>query len=153
MKNINKRRIILAGWILFYIYILSLSYFLFFSERYGRDIVTENVNLKLFKEIKRFIKYREYIGFEGFVVNIFGNIFAFAPFGFFLPLLNSRYRKFHIIALLSIIFSLIVETSQLLLKVGVFDVDDILLNSIGGILGYIGFRIMYSVYKKIYYRK
>lgn len=150
LKEINKRRIIIIGWIMFYIYILLLSYFLFFSEHYGRDLVTEQYNLQLFKEIKRFIKYREHIGFEGFVVNIFGNVFAFAPYGFLLPLLNNRYRKFYIIAFLSILFSLLVETSQLILKVGVFDVDDILMNSVGGIIGYLSFLLMYSVYKRIY---
>jgi len=135
---------------MFYIYILLLSYFLFFSERYGRDLVTEEYNLQLFREIKRFIKYREYIGLEGFVVNIFGNIFAFSPFGFFLPMLNKSYRRFYIISVLSILFSLIIETVQLLLKVGVFDVDDILMNSIGGILGYLAFRILYFLYRRFY---
>lgn len=151
MKARSKRQIIIIGWIMFYIYILLLSYFLFFCERYGRGLVTEEYNLQLFKEIKRFIRYRNQIGFEGFVVNIFGNIFAFSPFGFLLPLLNKSYRKFYIIALLSIIFSLVIETSQLLLKVGVFDVDDILMNSIGGILGYLAFKILYALYKRIYY--
>lgn len=150
MKERSKRRIIIIGWIMFYIYIILLSYFLFFSERYGRDLVTKQYNLHLFKEIKRFIKYREHIGVEGFIVNIFGNIFAFTPLGFLLPLLNRMYRKFYIIAILSILFSLIIETSQLLLKVGVFDVDDILMNSIGGILGYLAFSVIYYLYRKIY---
>lgn len=150
MSTKKKRQIIIIGWIMFYIYILLLSYFLFFSERYGRDLVTEEYNLQLFKEIKRFIKYREHIGLESFVVNIFGNIFAFSPFGFFLPLLNKSYRKFYIVAFLSVFFSAIIETSQLLLKVGVFDVDDILMNSVGGILGYLIFLAVYSVYKKFY---
>jgi VanZ like family. len=86
-------------------------------------------------------------------VNIVGNILAFSPFGFFLPLLNKSYRKFYVIAFLSILFSLIIETSQFLLKVGVFDVDDILMNSVGGILGYLAFCISYAVYKRIYARK
>lgn len=150
MKEINKKRIVIVGRIVFYLYILLLSYFLFFSERYGRDLVTDNYNLQLFKEIKRFIKYRELIGIEGFLVNIIGNVLAFAPFGFILPLLNKSYRKFHIIAILSILFSVIIEVSQLLLKVGVFDVDDILMNSIGGILGYLCFLIFHIIYKKIY---
>lgn len=149
VKEINKKRIIIIGWILFYIYILLLSYFLFFSERYGRDLVTQQYNLKLFKEINRFIKYREQIGFEGFVVNIFGNILAFMPYGFLLPLLNRAYRKPYIIIILSFLFSLIVETAQLLLRVGVFDVDDILMNSLGGILGYLTFLVMHSIYKSI----
>lgn len=153
MSTESKRKIIIISWIMFYIYILLLSYFLFFSERYGRDLVTEEYNLHLFREIKRFIKYREYIGLEGFLVNIFGNIFAFSPFGFFLPMLNKSYRKFYIITVLSILFSLIIETVQLLLKVGVFDVDDILMNSIGGILGYLAFRILHSLYLKFYIKK
>lgn len=138
----------MVGWILFYIYILLLSYFLFFSERYGRDLITQQYNLQLFKEIKRFIKYRQQIGMEGFIVNICGNVIAFMPYGFFLPLLNRAYRKFHIIVILSILFSLIIETAQLLLKVGVFDVDDILMNSLGGVLGYVVFLINHSIYKR-----
>lgn len=137
---------------MFYIYVLLLAYFLFFSERYGRDLVTEEYNLKLFKEIKRFIKYRNIIGFEGFVVNILGNVLAFTPFGFLLPLLNKAYRKFYLITFISILFSFAIELSQLLLKVGVFDVDDILMNSLGGVLGYLVFMVSHAFYKK-YERK
>lgn len=149
LKDINKKRIIMIGWIVFYIYILLLSYFLFFSERYGRDIITQQYNLHLFKEIKRFIKYREQIGSEGFIVNICGNVIAFMPYGFLLSLLNRAYRKFYLIVILSILFSLIIETAQLLLKVGVFDIDDILMNSLGGVLGYVVFVIAHSIYKRM----
>ncbi len=149
MKEANKKRIIIIGWILFYVYILFLSYFLFFSERYGRDLITHRYNLHLFKEIKRFIKYREQIGFEGFIVNILGNVIAFMPYGFLLPLLNRAYRKLYLIAILSVFFSLVIETAQLLLRVGVFDVDDILMNSLGGILGYMIFLIIHPIYKRM----
>ncbi len=149
MKQINKKRILIVARIIFYIYILLLSYFLFFSERYGRDLITHEYNLQLFKEIRRFIRYRNQIGLEGFVVNIFGNILAFMPYGFMLPLLNKAYRKFYLITILSILFSLVIETAQLLLRVGVFDVDDILMNSIGGILGYVIFLIVHAVYERI----
>ena len=147
-KKLNKKLITFIGWILLYIYILLLSYFLFFSERYGRDLVTQQYNLQLFKEIKRFIRYRGQIGLEGFIVNIFGNIIAFMPYGFLLPLLNKAYRRFYIILILCVLFSLAVETAQLLLKVGVFDIDDILLNSFGGILGYLIFCIVHSIYRR-----
>lgn len=147
-KKQNRKLITFIGWILLYIYILLLSYFLFFSERYGRDLVTQQYNLQPFKEIKRFIRYRGQIGWEGFIVNIFGNIIAFMPYGFLLPLLNKAYRRFYIILILCVLFSLTVETAQLLLKVGVFDIDDILLNSFGGILGYVIFYIIYSIYRR-----
>lgn len=149
MKRISKKSIIIFAWILFYIYILLLSYFLFFSERYGRDLITQEYNLQLFKEIKRFFKYREQIGLEGFIVNILGNVLAFMPFGFLLPLLNRLHRRFYVIFLLSLLFSLVVEIAQLLLSVGVFDVDDMFMNTLGGVLGYLVFLVTHSIYKGI----
>ncbi len=143
MKEHSKKRLTKAGWLLFYLYIIFLSYFLFFSEHYGRDYISEDYryNLELLKEIKRFIQYRELLGYESFIVNILGNILAFAPFGYMLPLLDKKYRKFFRMAFLSVLFSLFVEVLQMLLRVGIFDVDDILLNTIGGILGYLLYRI------------
>ncbi len=143
----SKKSIKKAGWLLFYLYIVLLSYFLFFSERYGREIVMKDYhyNLQLFKEINRFIQYRRQLGMESFVVNILGNVLAFAPFGFLLPLLSKNYRKFFVTAFLSLFFSLSVETMQLLLRVGIFDVDDIFMNTIGGILGYIAFTMIHGI--------
>lgn len=150
MKEKTKTRLIKAGWVLFYLYIILLSYFLFFSERYGRENLLQEYryNLQFLKEIKRFIRYREQLGFESFVVNILGNVLAFAPFGFMLPLLNPRYRKFFSIAISSLFFSLTVEVVQLLLKVGIFDVDDLLLNTIGGLVGYISFLILHVIIRR-----
>ena len=149
MKVQTKKRLTKAGWLLFYLYIILLSYFLFFSEHYGRENVmaTYRYNLVLFKEIRRFIEYREQLGFESFVVNILGNIFAFAPFGFLLPVLNKRYRKFFLVTFLCLLFSLCVETIQLILKVGIFDVDDMLMNTVGGILGYLFYKICSSIFR------
>ena len=150
MKQFNKKNNTRAGWLLFYLYIILLSYFLFFSEHYGRDYILKEYryNLTLLKEIKRFIRYRELLGFESFVVNILGNVLAFAPFGFLLPHLNVKYRNFFYITFLSILFSLTVELVQMLLKVGIFDVDDILLNTIGGILGYLFYAICASFIRR-----
>jgi len=41
-------------------------------------------------------------------------------------------------------FSLLVETIQLVSKVGSFDVDDLLLNTIGGAIGYLNFYCIKS---------
>lgn len=109
---------------------------------------TYRYNLQLFKEIKRFIIYRKEIGFESFIVNIAGNVLAFAPFGFVLPIISLSNRKFFNIFILSFELTLGVELMQLLLKVGIFDVDDILMNTVGGILGYILFLISRKVYYK-----
>lgn len=122
-------------------------YFLFFSERYGRTTESEEYryNLVLFQEIKRFIRYRHQLGWESFLVNIVGNVMAFAPFGFVLPIISPNCRKFFNILLLSVEFTITIELLQLLLKVGIFDVDDIFMNTLGGVIGYCCFAICHKI--------
>ncbi|BBF44101.1 VanZ family protein [Lachnospiraceae bacterium KM106-2] len=143
----HKAAINRVGWCLFIIYIAVMAYFLFFSERYGRTIGTGiyRYNLEPLKEIKRFIQYRQLIGWESFIVNILGNIFAFSPFGFFLPMLCRKTRHWFHITLLSFELSLCIETLQLATKLGIFDVDDLIMNTIGGLVGYIIFAISYRL--------
>jgi glycopeptide antibiotics resistance protein len=135
--------------VLFVIYIIFLAYFLFFSERYGRTLnsVGYRYNLVLFKELKRFIIYRKELGLESFIVNIIGNVLAFTPFGFALPIISVHNRKLMNITLLSFEFSLTIEIIQIILKVGIFDVDDILMNTIGGFLGGVLFIIIQKTLK------
>lgn len=140
-------RILFAG------YLIVLSYFLFFSEHYGRTgTESYRYNLILFKEIKRFVTYRKELGLENFIVNIFGNILAFAPFGFILPIISKDNRKLFHICLLSFEFTLTIELIQLIFRVGIFDVDDIFMNTLGGFLGGVLFFICYWFYKKIVVR-
>ena len=73
------------------------------------------------------------------------NVLAFVPFGLFLPLLVKRMRAPGKILLLGFEFSLLVEIVQLFSKVGSFDVDDILLNTLGVVLGYAGFRFFQAL--------
>ena len=46
-------------------------------------------NLELFKEIRRFIVYREQLGAFAVFSNLFGNILIFVPFGFFIAMASS----------------------------------------------------------------
>lgn len=133
--------------VLFVLYIILLAYFLFFSEHYGRTLGSDEYryNLTFFKEVKRFITYRNEIGLESFVVNIIGNVLAFTPFGFALPIISIRNRKLINITLLSLEFSLTIEIIQLMLKVGIFDVDDLFLNTLGGIIGGLCFLICHRM--------
>ena len=140
----HKKSIRILCRILFGLYIVALVYFLFFAEMLGRTNVnrTYHYNLILFKEISRFIVYRRQLGFKAVFLNLAGNMFIFAPFGFLLPIMNRRLKGFFQVTMLSLELSLAVETVQLITKVGSFDVDDILLNTVGGILGYVCFYVI-----------
>lgn len=79
------------------------------------------------------------------MINIFGNVIAFMPFGYFVPIIVKN-KKIGIIrtTFLSMIFSLEVETVQLIFRLGCFDVDDILLNTLGGMFGFILYYLVYG---------
>lgn len=131
------------SWILFIVYIIGLSYFMFFAEMFGRTVGTReyHYNLTLFKEIKRFWTYRHTLGFAAVFSNLIGNIIGFMPFGFSMPIHVKRTNRLLTISLLTFILSLMIETTQLIYKVGSFDVDDLVLNTIGGMLGYLLYRV------------
>lgn len=154
MKTKHKRLIKNIFKIIFLLYIVVLTYFLFFSERYGRIAthIEYRYNLVLFKELKRFITYREAIGLESFIINIFGNIAAFVPFAFMLPIISENNRKFLNVTIITFLFSLTVELLQLISKVGIFDVDDLSLNTLGGIFGYFIFKLANSIRKRFWLR-
>ena len=142
-----------VGKILFVLYIIFVFYFLLISEIYGRiDKMQEyHYNLVLFREIKRFWNYREQLGIFATATNLLGNVLIFLPFGFFMAM-ASRYRSFLSTLIYSFALSLTIELSQLFMKVGCFDVDDLLLNTIGGILGFITFLIC-NVIRRNYAKK
>lgn len=141
------------GKVLFVFYILFLLYFLIFSEWYGRIGVSENYryNLELFKEIKRFLMYRKELGTFAVFTNLFGNILIFVPYGFFISMASERTR-FLKSFLYSFALSLCVEIFQLITRVGSLDVDDILLNVLGGIFGYVSFRICNKIRRAYHVR-
>ena len=77
--------------------------------------------------------YHQINGFD----NLFGNIFAFVPFGVLLPLVFKRCNKVWYILINGAWFSLLIELFQLITRFGEFDVDDIMLNTFGALLGYL----------------
>ena len=149
-KNIFRA----VGKVLFLLYVVFLIYFLFLAEWYGRTGISEEYryNLELFREIKRFIIYREQLGAFAVFANLAGNILIFVPYGFFISV-ASRERGFFKTLFFSMGLSLCVEIIQLFTRVGSFDVDDILLNTIGGVLGYIVFLICNGIRRKHDVRK
>ena len=133
-----------VGWVLFILYLCLLAYFMFFSESFGRTEADREYayNLVLFKEISRYFRHYDVLGFSLFMINIVGNIAAFIPFGFILPIISRRSRLWYNTVMFGFIWSLTLETLQLIFKVGSFDVDDMLLNTLGAAAGYLCYRLV-----------
>ena len=150
--SITKRQkdIIRKGsYFLFLIYMAVMVYFLFFSEGFNR---TEGnlyqYNLDLFREIERGFWYLEQGNVLYFVVNVVLNVVAFMPFGFILPIITPKNWELFPIFLVSLEMTLAIELLQMVFQVGIFDVDDIFMNTLGGMLGYILYEVCYGLLKR-----
>lgn len=107
------------------IYVLCLFHVVTFQDNnYGVS------NFVPFKEI-----FRYSFGSPKFVKNILGNIMLFMPFGFLASYILKN-KKFSVITILTLIVSVTIETVQYYIG-RVFDIDDIILNLIGGIIGFL----------------
>ena len=142
----NKRKRSGLKWVCFIAYLLFLGYMLFYSAGFNRVEHEEyRYNLTMFQEIMRYYNLGMRTGeWRLFVLNVIGNVVVFMPIGMFLPSLFYRCKNFHFTTILSLEISLCVEVIQLITKVGSFDVDDLLLNTFGGICGYIIYMIYHG---------
>ncbi len=124
----NKRKIVLYKEVLalfFMIYILCLFQVVTFQDTTS---VTGN-NLIPFKEI-----FRYSLGSRLFIKNVLGNVVMFIPYGFFCSYILKENRYLSILVL-TLIASVSIETTQLMIG-RVFDIDDIMLNTVGGMIGF-----------------
>ena len=80
--------------------------------------------------------------------NIIGNIILFIPLGFFLPLLFKKASSFRSIFLFTLIASLNIEILQYLFMKGVCDIDDIIYNIVGTLLGFYLLQFLLKAYSK-----
>ena len=131
MSRLTERQVRILGSALFLVYMGGLIYFLFFAENYGRSAqgIGYRYNLVPLREIRRFLENEEILGRRAVFLNVAGNILGFVPFGAILPLLHRRYRNAGRMICVCLLFSVGVEIAQLLLRRGICDVDDVILNT------------------------
>lgn len=107
----------------FVIYILSLFYLVTFQD--------VNYGVSNFTPLKEIFRYD--IGSKSFIKNVFGNILLFVPLGFYAGY-YTKSKKIISMLIIVTISSATIEFTQL--NIGrTFDIDDIILNVVGGLLG------------------
>lgn len=72
--------------------------------------------------------------------NLLGNTVPFMPFGFLLPLVFKEINRFWKVISVGFVVDFCIEIFQYITKTGSFDIDDIILNTIGIALGYLLMR-------------
>ncbi len=144
----GKRALVMA---LFVVYCLAMLYLLFHPARNNYDtsggywdLFHSNYNFVPFATIKLYTHvlandieaYR-----HAAIVNLFGNIGVFIPLGIFLPVLFERCRKPFVSLLIAGCVIVLIETMQLITLTGCCDIDDLILNMTGVLMGHILYRI------------
>ena len=122
----------------FAIYILCLFQVVTFQD----DVMWSSNNFIPFREILRYS-----ITNRLFWKNVVGNMIMFLPFGFFISY-YLKAEKVNITLLLTLIASIAVEFVQMCIG-RVFDVDDIILNLLGGTIGFLIYHIMRKIGEKV----
>ncbi len=69
-------------------------------------------------------------------INLAGNVVMFVPLGFLLPHVSNRTHTFGRCILISLVCLLCAEIVQLFTLLGSFDIDDLILNMIGVLVGF-----------------
>ena len=136
---------------LFVVYVAVLLVLLFDRpSSWGNDFsyaeqMRANMNLIPFHTIDSYwqvVKQMEFtLLFYHCVINLGGNIFLFIPIGYFLPRLWPSLRKFFPFLLTCTLAITLVELLQLVTLLGSLDIDDLILNLFGMLLGYLFFII------------
>ena len=87
------------------------------------------------------IRHQFHQGGRTFLVNVPGNVVAFAPSGILVPLWSGRLRSLTAIVFVGLITSGGIELLQLNFTRRVADIDDVILNVCGAIVGYGCYRL------------
>ena len=146
-----KRVLRYLFWTSFFIYCFALLNILFIRSRghWGNISLIEYMkyssNFIPFKTIWGYIQalLRGTMNVNIPIKNIFGNLLLFLPMGLYLPCMAKRLRTPGRFAISTFILPVIIETLQLLLRRGCFDIDDLIMNSLGSLIGYGIWRVKY----------
>lgn len=145
-------------WLIFGVYVAGLVVFTLFPFPYQKFLIETMIkdNLGLTHNFIPFNGIKEAVQSGYFPValkQIGGNILLFIPLGFSLPILLSKVKK-RVAILISFLVSLTIELIQLIAAnlIGynyrAFDVDDLLMNTLGATIGLLVFKFLFGYLKK-----
>ncbi len=138
-----KRFFRLSSIIFGILYIAILLYALFF-----KSIGATGVNLVPFSTIMSYMTEMANNNSGAAIKNILANIFLFIPLGFYAGILL-RKRRMIITIMVIILIPIIVELIQYIWSLGICDVDDVILNVFGGLIGILVLKAVEKLYSMV----
>ena len=123
---------------------LLLSFYI--SQVIGITILNRSMTEEARYDLNLIDVYRIALnGNEVFFTQLLGNVLMFIPLGILMPVCFEKVRGFIRILILSFFCSLFIETTQLFTHTGLFELVDLINNTLGGCIGYLIFEISYGI--------
>lgn len=129
-----KKPLRITLWIILLVYILILLRITVFRSDFGTHRLFVDGQILWIPFVSLFRILRNSVSY--FLYLFVGNLIWFVPFGFLLPMLTKCGKK---VILYSFLLSLAIEYCQLMFGTGVTEVEDLILNTFGGAIGYGGY--------------
>ena len=147
MTKLHRRAMIgvLLVWLLAVMYLMfcgGLSYS--YGGDYGQYLL-RHIELVPFESTQNYLDMLRLDRINPDIVarNIAGNIAMFVPLGFLLPCITDRFAKLKFTLSGAVLLAFALEALQLLTLRGSFDIDDIILRSVGAMFGFAVWHIIF----------
>ncbi len=107
---------------------------------FNMDAWILNANVIPFHSLYEYISRWDHYNVDIILTNTFGNILLYIPLGFFLPLLIMKSAGMLKVVKQAATLIFLVNLAQYVLHLGRFDVDDVILGTVGALIGYLIYR-------------
>lgn len=105
-----------------------------------------SVNLIPFYTIWNYLSKTVCVSTAIVLYNVLGNIVIFIPYGLYIQVLRKD-KRFHISLLQVAVTPFIVEAVQFAFNLGSADIDDVILNCLGGVIGILLYKLLFKLAK------
>lgn len=118
----------------------ALMIWLLFGQRSQGDGGRGNINIVPLATLKLYVNilknsHSSYLLWHAFI-NLAGNVIMFIPLGYFLPVISKKAKKFFPMLLYTLVVIVLIETIQYITGLGSCDIDDLILNVPGVMIGW-----------------
>ncbi len=145
-----KKKILSVSFYAMFICYIFLMLLLFFRVDSLGDIKIfgpRSVNLIPFYTIWEYLSGANKVSSSLALNNVLGNIIVFIPYGLYIQILRKD-KRFNISFLQVAITSFAIEIIQFTFNLGSADVDDLILNCIGGLIGIFMYKLLLKAVKE-----
>ena len=136
----------------FFVYVFAVliltGYFILFREISSGDWWDKMMHRVDTNDRVNFEALRIFKIYDKEDVQILGNLAMLFPLGMYIPLLNKKLRRVgavFVVLLICLVSSIVIEFMQLATRFRSADVDDVILNVIGGCLGFFFYQMLRSI--------